>query len=223
MKEKWLQLQQQLNGLNQRERALVFITALVAVVMLLHWLLLAPLLDDRAMARKQLKAVQSDITLLQSQQQLLQAELTVGVNRDKVRQQQRLEQELAALNDKIRQSVVAMIPPELMPEVLETLLTKSEGLTLLSLENKPVVAVLTQLQADEAAPAPGSTQALYNHGFVLQLSGDYPAIIQYFEELAALPWRFHWDSLHYQVEQYPKATIRLEVHTVSMDEEWIGV
>lgn len=223
MKEKLLQLQQQIDALNQRERILILLTALVTVVMLLQLFLVDPLLERRTAAKRQIASLNADIVNGRGQQQVLQAELTVGVNRDKIRQRDRLSRELETLNDNIQQSVVAMIPPKLMPEVLETLLGKSKGLKLLSLENKAVTTVLTQQQLAAEDSSQSAGQALYQHGFVLRLEGDYPSIIRYFEALAALPWRFYWDKLHYQVEQYPTAVIQLEVHTVSMAEEWIGV
>ena len=44
-----------------------------------------------------------------------------------------------------------------------------------------------------------------------------------FDRLALLPWKFYWDELSYQVDEYPNATVSLRVRTVSMSEEWIGV
>jgi MSHA biogenesis protein MshJ len=101
------------------------------------------------------------------------------------------------------------------------------------------VAVLQQKTAEQGGQASKSSRsanipldsnvgnttpsALYSHGFVMQLKGDYKSTIKYFERLSALPWRFHWDELRYEVGDYPSAIITLEVHTVSMAEEWIGV
>jgi MSHA biogenesis protein MshJ len=57
----------------------------------------------------------------------------------------------------------------------------------------------------------------------LRLSGDYHAVIRYFETLQTLPWRFQWNRMHYEVQSYPKAVVTLQVHTLSMSKEWIGV
>lgn len=222
MKEKWLQVQEKIDGLNQRERILILLTALVVLVMVLQTILLDPILAERDKAKRQIKQISNDLQTKNSEAILAQARLTVGVNRDKIRQRDQLKLELAELNKKIEESVVAMIPPRLMPEVLEKLLIESKGLKLLSLENKPVEAVITQGASTEGEVS-ADQQSLYNHGFVLRLSGDYLSAIRYFEKLSALPWRFHWDELSYKVDGYPDATIILEVHTVSMAEEWIGV
>ena len=43
------------------------------------------------------------------------------------------------------------------------------------------------------------------------------------QALEALPWRFFWDSVSYEVEDYPRSLVRLRLHTLSLSEDWIGV
>ena len=223
------QWQAAIDDLSQRERVLVFLIAVVFIGMLLQVFLLDPVLAERKQLQSQTKNLKNQISQLSSQQTVLSAELAAGIDRNKIKQRDQLQKEVESLNKKIEESVVAMIPPKLMAEVLEQLLAESKGLKLLSLENKPVVALVdeglenikgsSQQQQKNSA----SRQALYNHSFVLQLSGSYMDAIQYFERLSKLPWRFYWDDLKYEVDIYPNAKITLEVHTVSMSEEWIGV
>ena len=226
MKDQLATLQQKIDSLNQRERILVLLTSIVLVVMLIQVVLLDPLLSQREKLKNSIKSINSEIQQQSNQKTILEAQLTAGINRDKIKRRNQLKKQRDQLNQKIEQSLVAMIPPRLMPEVLERVLSETTGLKLLSIENKPVVAIVTQqssaVNADDSTAA-SSQQALYNHGFVLQLKGSYMEAINYFEKLSELPWRFHWDDMRYQVDQYPNAIITLEVHTVSMSEEWIGV
>ena len=228
MNQQLVKIQQSIDALNQRERVLILFTAVVVVAALLYLLLIEPLMIKQQANSLQLKELKATVMRQESEKMILEAELQVGVNRKKQAQRDSLSEELSLLNEKIQQSVVGMIPPRMMPEVLERLLIDSKGLELLGLENQPVSTVVQQ--SSEAAPAEGDSvpeesveQSLYKHGFTLRLRGDYLSVLAYFEKLAELPWRFHWDSLNYQVEQYPKATVELEVHTVSMSEGWIGV
>jgi MSHA biogenesis protein MshJ len=111
-----------------------------------------------------------------------------------------------------------------MTDVLENVLLQDGELTLLSLENLPVEAIVSRAPADPGTEsANGGDDGLYKHSFVLTLTGNYPATVRYFEALAELPWQFHWDGLRYQVQTYPEAIITLQVHTVSMSRDWIGV
>ncbi|ARN73596.1 hypothetical protein [Oceanicoccus sagamiensis] len=215
---------QKIDSLNQRERILVLLTALVLVVMLLQIALLDPLLSKRQKLASNIKSLNSQIQQQSNEKTILEARLTAGINRDKIKRREQLQSQREQLNKKIEASLVAMIPPRLMPEVLERVLAETKGLKLLSIANKPVVAVVRQQpKTDNSGSDAAVQQALYNHGFILQLKGNYMEAITYFEKLSELPWRFHWDDMRYQVEQYPNAIITLEVHTVSMSEEWIGV
>ena len=167
----------------------------------------------------------------QLQQQTLEIEtintlIEQGVNREAEARRNRLLDEVKSLDEEIAKGFVNMIPPRLMPQVLERVLREQRGLQLLSLENRPVQAmILQQESSDEPVGdgADGSPQGLFKHGFVLTLSGGYMDTINYLAKLQELPWRFYWDSVLYEVDEYPNAVITLEVHTVSTSREWIGV
>lgn len=225
MNEHIVAMQQKIDALNQRERVLVLLTAIVFLLMILQVALLDPLLSKREQLNSSIKSINAEMQQKNNEKMILEAQLTAGINRDKIKRRNQLKSQRDQLNQKIEQSLVAMIPPRLMPEVLERVLAETKGLKLLSIENKPVVAMVRQKPAMEAAGGntAAGNQALYNHGFVLRLKGNYMEAITYFEKLSQLPWRFQWHDLRYRVEQYPNAIITLEVHTVSMAEEWIGV
>lgn len=214
-----------IDALNQRERVLIFLIAVVVLVWLLLTLLLDPMLSEQKRMSAQLQQLQSQAAQLSNEQIILAAELSSGVHRQAEQRRQQLQQELERINQNIESSIVALIPPRLMAEVLESVLVENRQLKLLALENKPVVKLLAQQDANSKAEKNSneSAQALYKHAFVLTLQGNYAATISYFEKLAALPWRFHWDDLRYEVDNYPNAVITLEVHTVSLSEDWIGV
>lgn len=219
MQEKLLQWQTKVDALSQRERVIVFVTGVVIVVMLLQFLLVDSVMTKRQQLTRQQQQLENQIAQQRAEQQTISAMLASGVNREKLNHRDNLKVTLADLDEKIESSVLALIPPKLMPEVLESVLTQGDQVKLIALENLPVEPVLEQAAIDGAA----MKQGLYRHRFSLSLSGDYPSVISYLEKLTSLPWGFHWDSLFYEVSDYPKATIKLDVHTVSMSEEWIGV
>ena len=236
MNEQLQTWQNKINALESRERILIMVTALVAVVMLLELLLIDPLLAQRKQASAELSSLKQQLQQEQNTKQIIAAEISAGVNRNKERRKQQLSEQVAQLDKQIQESVVAMIPPQMMPQVLEKILEQDKELKLISLENKAVVPVLED-KPDEDSPADrikraahqkrdlqaDDKQGLYRHGFILKLSGNYMAAIRYFQRLSQLPWHFYWDDLSYDVDGYPDATITLEVHTVSMSKEWIGV
>lgn len=233
MNQQWQEWEGKINSMTQRERIILLVTALVVVVMGMQVLLIDPLMAERQKVHMEIKQLTSTLEQQKNETVIVNAQLTAGVNRHKEQRRDQLAEQVETLDRQIQESVVAMIPPQMMPQVLENVLEKNSELKLVSLENKPVVSVLEEGAEEDAPPVRGAVQTpqagdekkqgLYSHGFVLTLSGNYRAAIRYFEQLSELPWRFYWDDMRYRVDRYPNATITLEVHTVSMSEDWIGV
>ncbi|MFT7128754.1 MAG: MSHA biogenesis protein MshJ [Gammaproteobacteria bacterium] len=233
MNERLLELQRKVDGLQLRERVLVGFCISVLVTLSLQTLFIDPLLTERSLFKKEAIRLKLQIAQQRSEQQLLTAELTAGVNRSKEQLLNQLQSELDELNSNIQKTVLGLIPPRLMPEVLERVLVQNKGLKLLSVENMPVVSLLptgvettNAMSADNVSKSQNKVagqQGLFRHSFVLQLQGGYMSTIAYFNNLEKLPWQFYWDNLHYEVSDYPNATITLEVHTISLSEELLGV
>lgn len=229
--------QQKLDALQVRERVLLFAVAVVVVVALLQMLLIEPVMKKKELLNRQFRQVSNQLVQQKAEKQGLEMILAAGVNKSKIARRDKLKEEKARLDSRIQDSILTLIPPKLMPVVLEKMLVENNKLKLVSLENKPVVALISEEPeagqnqrrnevrqgSDDKATASNETQGLYKHTFVLRLEGSYPAAVEYFEALSELQWRFNWDAMHYEVIRYPKASISLEVHTVSMSEGWIGV
>ena len=219
--------QEKINQLNQRERVLVFLVCAALLAMLLHTLLLAPVLKEREMAKKEIAQLKSASAATRNEVILLSAEIQAGVNRAQEQRRKQLQAQQVLLDQRIEESVIAMIPPQMMTGVLEEVLAQDSELQLLGLENLPVTSIIendADTSKEETKPSNKEEKVgLYKHRFVLTLRGNYLSTVRYFEKLRALPWRFQWDSLNYEVTDYPNATIMLQVHTVSRSEDWIGV
>jgi len=64
---------------------------------------------------------------------------------------------------------------------------------------------------------------IYKHGMRIVFEGDYFKTLKYLQALETMPWRLYWDNVEYHVTEYPKASVAITVHTLSLDEGWIGV
>ncbi|MDX2165299.1 MAG: hypothetical protein SFW07_07800 [Gammaproteobacteria bacterium] len=65
----------------------------------------------------------------------------------------------------------------------------------------------------------GVAQApFYQHVFEISFTGNYFATQRYLQQLEKLPGQLYFDSIDYQVQKYPVATVTLKVHTISLDE-----
>ena len=63
----------------------------------------------------------------------------------------------------------------------------------------------------------------YKHGLRIEFEGDYMTTLDYIRGLESLELRFLWDSLEFQVEEYPRSRVSITVFTLSLDQDWIGV
>jgi MSHA biogenesis protein MshJ len=83
-----------------------------------------------------------------------------------------------------------------------------------------VAAAEPEPAAEEASVASAGP---YLHPVELVIEGRYLDIVAYLRALEGLPWRFYWRVLQLETKTYPLNRVRIELSTVSLDKEWIGV
>ena len=129
--------------------------------------------------------------------------------------------QVTGLGERLRDATDRMISPQDMARFLEELLIQEKELTMLSLrtlEGRPL------LSAEEIGGQGGRIGAmLHRHGFEVTFSGGYLPTLRYLQKLERLPWRFYWDSVSYEVIDFPHSVVRMQLHTLSLSEDWIGV
>jgi MSHA biogenesis protein MshJ len=64
--------------------------------------------------------------------------------------------------------------------------------------------------------------ALYRHRLRMEFSGDYLTMLKYLRQLEDLPRAMVWEKVEIESDDYPDATVRLQVYTLSLTEGWIG-
>ena len=136
-----------------------------------------------------------------------------------------LRSQITTLDERIDAAAEALIDPPQMALVLEQLLNRENVLRLMRLETLPPKA-LNEEAAEQDEKGDLLTNTLpnvYEHGFVVEFEGDYRSTVRYLHALEELPWRFFWDGVEFHVNDYPLATVRLHMHTLSLSEAWIGV
>ena len=225
MKQVWQRYAALLDARKPRERALIFLMALVVLWGLVNSLLLEPLTSKR-------KSLSLNAQQQQEQLNLLQTQINATINAGQADPNVPTRIRLAALQEKLAQNRVALlnvqqnlVPPDKMAHLLEDVLMQNRGLKLISLNTLPADNVL-QTQAEKAAQ-PDQTKpsgpVIYKHGVVISVSGSYGELTQYLEALEKLPWRMIWGKTEMQVETYPLVTLTITLYTLSMDETWLSV
>ena len=175
--------------------------------------------SDTALLKKQVKALE------------LEAEATLkklasDPNLERRKRKVELERQLAELDAGFNERTADLIPPSEMVRVLKELLGRDSGLQLVRLESVPATALLAP---DEESGSEGKVDLgsgpvrLFRHGLVLEMSGDYLSVLRYIQAVEQLPWKFFWESMSYQVQQWPMGLITLKLLSLSSEEGWIGV
>jgi MSHA biogenesis protein MshJ len=202
MKQHWQRFAGRIDEMTLRQRAMLFATVSLLVVVFAHVALIEPLLlrqktliDRGARDQSQLAAVRAQIEGLLKEEQ--------GDTKDPAQLALReLEARLAELDNTLAARKGAFVAPNRLPELLRNLLGPGRSIRLESLRTLPAVQVR------------GGAE-LYRHGLELSLRGSYFDLMQYLNDLEKMPSRLLWGGLDLQVEQYPEVRVMLQIHTLS--------
>lgn len=214
--EAWQKLADRLDGLSLRERALVFAAALAVLFGIWFNFVLAPLEARGEAMDRRAEALRQQLEQLNERSRLVAERLAQDPNRALEQERSRLQSRLAGIDADLRERTGAYVGPDQMARLLQSLLADRRGLHLLALENTGPKRV--KLAGDaEAAMVP-----IFRHGVVLEFEGRFGEVVDYLNAVKELPWRFLWKRLEYEVSEYPTARVRLELETLSAEEDWIG-
>jgi MSHA biogenesis protein MshJ len=227
--------------LSMRERALVAGATLGALLMIWQVAFM-----DRISSRR--FGLRDEMTRLQESIATTTAEIDVksGASADQQAQLKlkELEKSLAEIDGQLASKSAGLIPPDRMVQVIHDVLKHQQGLKLISLHNQPVMP-LNKMGAEPAPDAASAREAVeananaessteasatpvqdsgpYVHPVELVVEGSYLDVLRYLQALEALPWRFYWKALDLESTGYPVNRVRIELTTLSMDKEWVGV
>jgi MSHA biogenesis protein MshJ len=232
------------DALSIRERVLVTCALLAAVVML--WMLA---IQDPISGKA--RALAAEKTSLEEQIAAAKAGIESTTSSDPttlaLAEEKKVLAELEQVNGQLASKSAGLIPPERMVQVIHDVLSRQHGVTLVSLHNKPVTGLVkdvppaatsapSEASVDEGAEAPAETTAdtadayapaestgPFVHPVELVIEGSYLDVLAYLKALEALEWRFHWKVLDLETQHYPVNRVRIELSTLSMDKDWIGV
>lgn len=198
------------NALNNREK--VMTTAGLILVLWAAW-------DNLFYQSHKLALDNLDGEILNAQNNLNSQRL-IAQQLAQFNQDNPLQERLTSLNatvGNLKQQLTAgerkLVPAADMAEALRGMLQQQGNLQLVKLETLP---------AQPYGNAADQPVWVYRHAIEVTVTGDFFSTLNYLKALETLPWRIHWDSISYQVEQYPQAQTRFQVFTLSFEKDWLG-
>lgn len=228
LKAHWLGWSARFAALQRREKLLVAGTAVFAILFGGYTFWVEPALLQKTRLQKTIAQQQAEQGQVQAR---LHALVTQGGDPDAPNRAvlARLQQELTVADRDIRGFDSALVSPTQAPALLQTLLVRHRGLSLVSLTTlppQPLVAPAPGRKEDgkptaEAIPPAGNN--IYRHGIEIKVAGSYQDLQAYVAELESSPQRLLWGGMQLAVRQYPVSELTLTVFTLSLDPAWLKV
>ena len=216
--------------LSIRERGLITLTVITVIFMAWNTFLMEPIQHQQTLTINEMQDINNKLEKVTHQLKSMSYKQQMD-NEPKLLK--RIEEIKRLLSDvKKEQNDVAgeFVAPEHMNSLLQDMLKTEKNLKLKELKSLGVEPLrlkdmdalgfsLKNADGVEKVDLP----VIYKHGMQIKFEGDYFTTLRYLKSLEEMPWRFYWDSVDYRVVDFPRAEVSLVVHTLSLNEWWIGV
>ena len=117
---------------------------------------------------------------------------------------------LSEATARLHSQAAGLVPPQHMTQVIHDVLSREQGVTLISLRS---LAPHALVEGDGP----------YVHSVELTLQGRYLDVLTYLQALEGLSWHFYWQSLALDATHYPTTRVTVRLGTVSMSRDWIAL
>jgi MSHA biogenesis protein MshJ len=215
---------QRIDSATLRERFMMFAAGLLIVVGTLHAALVEPQVAEQRRLTAQQAQRQLEGAKLQAEVQKLASGRRQDPNAEARARVDALRQELAQLNGAIAEEQKKFTAPEQMRTVLEEMLSRNRKLRLMDMKTLPLATLSdARTQDSSGKAASGADRLIYRHGVQITLSGTYLDMLGYLTELEKLTTQMYWGGMELNVAEYPSATLKLTVYTLSLDRAWMVV
>ncbi len=217
LKNKLQGLAGRIDAMSIRERALIFITVLVALYFLAVNVLFGPLNVEKDRLQQQVNQKRLETQALEMQ---VQALVATGEDPDAAKRKKvaALQENLKTMDAELVRVTAGLVPPKEMARLIEQMLLKNRGLQVIKVESIPAAPLLEGGGDNATAGA-----MVYKHGMNVEIKGGYLDILRYLKSLEGLQWKVFWGKVTLKTEKYPDSRVSLLVYTLSTREAWIGL
>lgn len=208
MKQVFLEIIGRVDALQLRERAMLLFAGVLVLFLLFDTLGLQPGYKKQQQKNQAINELEHKLQILRERTGLLagQSGKDMSLWRDQ------LQTDLAGLENRLHRELGAMLAPDQAMHVLEQVLTEEKDLKLLEVDafSEPLNSMeLSQKDTDTAS-------SIGRYGLRLHLEGSYLSTLRYLLALESLPWTFFWEGVDFEVIEYPKARVKLDIYTLGL-------
>jgi MSHA biogenesis protein MshJ len=223
--QRWRHWSDLFNARSPRERVLMTVGVAAVVVVLFDLLALSPLAAQRQQLSVQLSTTRNTIRA---------GEIALSASRgpadpDEVgrRYRDELRRQIAEIDAKLQGLQKQLVPPDEVNKLLQGVLKRESGLTLVGLRKLPVQRLQTAGRGGQPIdnkPVTGvAYRSVYQHSFEISIEGSYAELHGYLARLEVLPWQLFWGRVVLDASEHPRLKLTLTLHTLSLNKDWLVV
>ena len=240
LRQQWTQLTNKIDALTLRERGIMLLLLSAAIIVLFNSLLIDPQYAKQKILSDKIK--QEQVQIAATRMEIAQRVVNLNADPD-IEIKKRIasaEQQLAQIDGTLQDLQKNLVRPEKMTALLENILRRNHKLQLLSLKNLPVTNVIDELEDSTSLTSKAVAQinpttvtavsapdnfhgAIYKHEVEIVLQGSYLDMLNYMRELESLPEQVYWNKGKLTVIEYPKASLTLQLFTLSLEKKWLNL
>ena len=232
--EQLKKIAEKIDSLSLRERTVIFIAIIALIFIVWDSSLMSPLEIKQKKFISDLNIKNAERLVLNKRLQDLIAKSHEDPDRENLDKLKTLRSKLIDVQAELENTTHNLVSPKDMPKILETVLHKTGGLTLVNLKSLGVTPLVAKEETKQEVTADISKDTekkltadnidnAYRHGLRIEILGNYLTVLEYLKSLEELEWGFFWDNFELKVNEYPDATASIEIFTLSLQQEWIGV
>lgn len=208
---------ERIDAASLRERVMIFLAATAVLAFIAYSAVLEPLRAKQRRLATETRQIAQELHAVQARLPALMENAARDPDAPNRTRLAALREQLAQLNARVAHEQRRFTPPDRMRDVLQEMLRRNKGLTLVDLKTLPVAPVGTP-------PAGGAASGgAYRHGIEFTVSGSYGELYEYLRMLERLPTQIYWGRADLAVGEHPVLTLKLTAYTVSFDPAWLIV
>ena len=209
--KQWRELNQRFLILSRREQWLIAITGWATILLVGFMFIIEPQMDKSNDIKMSLLKTGNDLQTVKNKIIIAKRKLTLDPNKDIENKIAQYQQQNDLLAKQLEIKIGSLVTPTQMTGLLEQVLRHSSALKLEAMTSLPSKQLM-----------PGNNLGYFIHPVSLKFRGRYFDVVNYLKKLEALPVKYYWLSLNYQVDQYPWANVELQVYTLGESKDFIG-
>ncbi|WP_339869319.1 hypothetical protein [Pseudohongiella nitratireducens] len=244
LQSRWQQAARSFNARPVSEKWIIT-AAVIGVLVWLYYLFILTGQNTQVTAlNRQLMTARASLVSMEQREQVARQAAIDDPNQAVRLRIERAMAEQERLDGLLTELAGNLVTPQAMTRLLTSMLQETGGIELVRVENLAPMPMRNTMaeqsaaaeandtaegQGDAAEPAQASgtlnqtRQQVFQHSLVLELQGDFLSLIEYLGRVESFAASFFWDELTIEQETWPNARIRLQLHTLSTEEGFVGV